>query len=254
MDGSTPATPAGSAAAPQNPPANPGPDPEQRLLSEVFGGKYKTVDEAKAGFWNLTNYASQAYKALEERANPTPVTPRESAFERLQREALLDPTALREAIREEATQLVNKTLGPLTQAAQARNVLAVQAPDYLANELAITAWLQKNPQAAQEVQRLEQAGLYDLAGKHALTLWQTSNPPKSEGNKEAKAQAALPNAQVPGQRAPVDGSAPDHAQVMADAIRYGNATGDRRWAYANLYPEFKIQIPAHLQAELQRNQ
>src|SRR5258706_15470202 len=119
MDGPTPNTPATQQAAP---PANPVPADAEAIkaavLQEVFGGKYQTVEDAKKGHWELNNYASQAYQALQERVNPATVqAQRPDPFQRLQDEAMVPKDAFQEAVR----QLVKEELRPIGQAMEARN-------------------------------------------------------------------------------------------------------------------------------------
>ena len=240
----------------QSQPANPPVDPNairQQVLTEIFGDKYKSIEDAKQGHWNLNNYASQAYQLLEaEKAKQTPAPP--DPFAQIESESLVKSDALKSAIRQEAQKLVQETLGPLRQAAEARQALASKAPEYLANETAILGWLQKNPSVAQEIALLERSGLYEIAAKNALREWQAANPPADKGNLEQKKQAQLLGQQpAPGQR-PVEGmrTPEEHAEFMKQAIAYGNATGDRRAAYSNLFPGFKVEIPPHLAAQLNR--
>jgi len=241
------ATPA-SAANPQNADAI-----RQEVLNEIFGGKYKTVEDAKQGHWNLNNYASQAYQhleALKTTSAPAPVDP----FAQLESESLVKADPLRAAIRAEAKKLVDEEFGPVRRMAEARQALAVKAPEYLANEAAIIGWLQKNPSVATDIATLEKAGLYEIAAKNALTEWQRANPPASTGSAAQKQQAALLGGQPqPGQRTPEGQQTPeDRAEFMKQAIAYGHATGDKRPAYSNLFPGFKVDIPPHLAAQLNR--
>ena len=223
---------------------------EQQLLQSVFDGKYKSVDEARRGYWELNNYASQAYQALSQRPDPSAVAAsRQSAFDQLEEESLVKKELLRQAIREEAGTMLESAFAPIQQAARARQELAVSAPDYIQNETAIMSWLQNNPQAANDVARLNQAGLYDLAGKTALQSWRTANPPANSGSVAAKVQASLPNqnAQLNRQVEPSQ-----NQDVLAQAIAYGHRTGDKRAAYSMLFPDFKVQLPPHIAAELRQ--
>lgn len=223
---------------------------EQQLLQSVFDGKYKSVDEARRGYWELNNYASQAYQALNQRVDPAmTAAQRQSAFDQLEEESLVKKDLLKQAIREEAGQLLENAFAPLQQAARARQELQVNAPDYINNESAIMSWLQNNPQAAYDVSRLNQAGLYDLAGKTALQLWRAANPPADGGSMIAKQQAALPNQNAQLNRQ-VD--APRNQDMLNQAIAYGHRTGDKRAAYSMLFPDFKVQLPPHIAAELRQ--
>jgi hypothetical protein len=145
--------------------------------------------------------------------------------------------------------MLESAFAPIQQAARARQELAVSAPEYIQNETAIMSWLQNNPQAANDVARLNQAGLYDLAGKTALQAWRTANPPANSGNVAAKVQASLPNqnAQLNRQVEPSQ-----NQDVLAQAIAYGHRTGDKRAAYSMLFPDFKVQLPPHIAAELRQ--
>lgn len=223
---------------------------EQQLLQSVFDGKYKSVEDARRGYWELNNYASQAYQALNQRVDPAmTAAQRQSAFDQLEEESLVKKDLLKQAIREEAGQLLENAFAPLQQAARARQELQVTAPEYIQNETAIMGWLQNNPQAAHDVARLNQAGLYDLAGKTALNYWRASNPPADSGSMAAKQQAALPNqnAQLNRQVEPSQ-----NQDILAQAIAYGHRTGDKRAAYSMLFPEFKVQLPPHIAAELRQ--
>jgi len=242
----------------QNPPA-PAANPQaadairQEVLNEIFGGKYKTVEDAKQGHWNLNNYASQAYQhleALKTTSAPAAVDP----FAQLESESLVKADPLRAAIRKEAKAIVEEEFGPIRKMAEARQALTLKAPEYLANEAAIIGWLQKNPSVASDIATLEKAGLYEIAAKNALNEWQRANPPASAGNAAAKQQAALlGGTPQPGQRTPEGQPTPeDRAEYMKQAIAYGHATGDKRPAYSNLFPGFKVDIPPHLAAQLNR--
>ena len=223
---------------------------EQQLLQSVFDGKYKSVDEARRGYWELNNYASQAYQALNQRVDPAmTAAQRQSAFDQLEQESLVKKDLLKQAIREEAGALLDNAFAPLQQAARARQELQVTAPDYIQNETAIMGWLQNNPQAAHDVARLNQAGLYDLAGKTALNYWRSANPPASSGNTVAKQQAALPNQSMQNTR---QVEPQQNQDILNQAIAYGHRTGDRRAAYSMLFPEFKVQLPPHIAAELRQ--
>lgn len=250
MDGTTPETqqPTTQAANPQSVDPN---AIRNEVLTEVFGGKYRTVEDAKAGFWNLNNYASQAYQALSDRVNPAQLAQqRNDPFAQIEQDSLVKGDVLRDAIRSEAQLLVRQELAPLQEAWVARQELATSAPDYLANEPAILAWLQKNPQVASKVSRQTQRGLHDLAAETALHYWRTANPPSSTGNVEQKAQAMLPNANVSGPRTMEPSN--DRQQQLMQAIAYGHMSGDRRPAYSSVFPDFQVAIPAHLADQFQR--
>jgi hypothetical protein len=238
-------------------PANPGAADanaiRQQVLSEIFGDKFKDVDSAKQGYWNLNNYASQAYQHLEaEKSRLQPVTI--DPFTQLESESLVKGDVLRKAIESVAQRIVNDKFGPIEQMAVARQNLSVKAPEYLANEAAILGWLQKTPSVAAEIATLEKAGLYEIAAKNALTEWQKANPPANPGNPALKQQAQLlGGTPQPGQRQPEGVQTPeDRAEFMKQAIAYGHVTGDRRPAYSNLFPNFKVEIPPHLAAQLNR--
>ena len=223
---------------------------EREILQQVFDGKYQSVDDARKGHWELNNYAAQAYSLLADRNTPAETAAnRQSAYDRLAKESLVEPNLLREAVREEAGALIEGYMRPFQAAAAARQELAVTAPDYIQNETAIMGWLQSNPQAARDVARLNSANLYDLAAKTALTYWRAANPPASAGNSEAKLQAQLPNAQLQNSR----GVEQENFQnIRQQAIAYGHRTGDRRAAYSSVFPDFQVQLPPHIAAELQR--
>ena len=226
---------------------------EAHILQTVFNGKYPSVEEAGKGFWNLTNYASQAHQLLQERANPAALAAQREPdpFETLERDALVKRDVLQAAIRREAKLLIDETMNPLQKAWEARQTLATTAPEYLANEPAINTWLAKNPQVGAKVERLNQLQAYDLAAEIALSAWRAANPPQSPGNSEQKQQAQLLNGQVQTNRQ-VDPAASQ--DLMQQAIRYGHVSGDKRAAYSMMFPDFKIQIPPHLadQLNLQR--
>lgn len=223
---------------------------EQEILQSVFDGKYRSLDEARRGYWELNNYASQAYQALSTRPDPAMTAQqRQSAFDALEEESLIKKDLLRQAIREEAGSLVENAFAPLAAAARARQELQVSAPEYIENEGAISRWLNSNPQAAADVARLNQAGLYDLAGKTALNYWRSANPPASSGNAAAKIQAQLPNQNAQNSR---QVEPEQHANLMQQAIAYGHRTGDKRAAYSMLFPDFKIQLPPHIAAQLRQ--
>jgi hypothetical protein len=249
LDGPTPES--------QNPPlqANPAADADTiraEVLNNVFGGKYKSEEDAKAGFWNLNNYASQAYQALSERVNPAALADARAMdpFAQLEQDSLVKGDVLRSAIRAEAQKLVREELLPMQQAMQARQTLALEAPDYLANEPAILTWLQKNPQVAAKVTRQANAGLHDLAAETALTYWRAANPPAHQGNAEQKAQAAIMGANMqPGRQ--LD-QAQNRQEVLAQAIQYGHQSGDRRAAYSQVFPGFQVELPPHLADQFQR--
>lgn len=220
---------------------------EAALLQKVFGGKYKTSDEAARGHWELNQHAANAMRLLEERDNPAHLaSQRPDPLQRLKDEAYIPPDAFRDAVTSVVGPLLQDAFRPIMGSLVARDELSTEFPAYIANEPAIRGWLKNNPQIAAEVQALEAAGLYKQAAKLSTLQWQVANPPASPGNKEQQLQAALQTTAANASR--TQETVPTQDQLMM-AIQYGHRTGDKRAAYAMLFPEFEPILPPHLQQQ-----
>lgn len=219
---------------------------EAAIVNELFDGKYNNLAEARKGYWELNRYASQAYEALQAQVQPAP---RQDPYQVLEKDALVNPDALRQAIRAEASQMISQELGPLMGTLSARQQMATDAPDYLAHEGDVLKWVGQNRQVANEVASLNNKGLYSMAAKWAYSQWQAANPPANGGDAAAKAQAALQAGQTGGGRPDLG---PPSDDLRRQAIEYGNRTGDRRAAYASVFPDFKVVLPPHVADQLRR--
>lgn len=218
---------------------------ETELLNQIFEGKnFKSVDEAKTSYWNLNQYASQAYKELSSRVDPTAVAAqRPDPLQRLEKEAYIPMDAFTEAVDQRVNDAIERAFKPITGAMEARTALATEMPSYLTNEQAIQAWLGKNPSVAAEVRSLNSGGFFVQAAKLATYAYNAAQPIASPGDPGAKSQASLPNSGNPQART-VDGS--NSEDLMHQALAYSARTGDKRPALTMLFPDFEATIPEHL--------
>lgn len=221
-----------------------------QVLQEVFGGKYQTIEDAKKGHWELNNYASQAYQALQTRVNPSAEqSARPSPFQRLKDEAMIPEDAFREAVQIEARKVVREELQPFGAALEAQNQIQTNVPDYVANAPAIQKWMTTQPTTAAKVARLNQAQLYDLAAETAFNAWRGANPPAIPGNEGARQQAQMPGSLSPGQQTMQPAQDPN---MLRQALEYSRRTGDQRPAYSMVFPDFEVQLPPHLTDQIRR--
>lgn len=230
-------------------PANPANDRaaiETEILNQIFEGKnFKSLDEAKTSYWNLNQYASQAYKELSSRVDPAAVAAqRPDPLQRLEKEAYIPMDAFTEAVDQRVNDAIERAFKPITGAMDARTTLATEMPSYLTNESAIQAWLGKNPSVAAEVRALNSGGFFVQAAKLATYSYNAAQPLASPGDPGAKSQAALPNSGNPQART-VDGGS-GAADLMQQALAYNARTGDKRPALTMLFPDFEAIIPEHL--------
>lgn len=224
-------------------------------VNEITGGKFGgDIEKAKEGYWNLTNYASQAMnalKALDSRDNPAdianarPATPAGvSPWDDLSKDYYGDTSVLRRAVQAEAQAIIADAFKPIQQSAQARQNITRSLPDYVNKEADVISFLEQNPDLYRMVYETQVSGNPEAAMRLAYGEFyraQTANqsvPPKMDAPL-TNVGGSPPNGPPPGQ--------PNGGTNWVDEIKRAHMTGDPRAVYTKLFANYDPQLPPHMQ-------
>lgn len=225
-----------------------------QVVDEITGGKYDgDPTKAKEGFWNLTNYASQAMQALQAAsqrddpgaiaaARPEPLAPQTNPWDAVKSDYYGDPNILREAVRAEAQQIVAQAFQPIQQTVVARQNIQRDLPDYIANESTVLGWLEQNPAIYQMVYDVQNAGLPEQAMRLAYNEYYRAQNANASTPQKPPAMPGNP-ATPPNMPAPSNAGQTNWAELVMQANRSGN---DRE-VLTKLFANYDPQLPAHLQ-------
>lgn len=147
---------------------------QNREIQNALNSQQQELQELKAAL-------------LEQRVNPTDRTARRSALAQLTEEYALPADVLQSAIEEVATNVLNRTLEPLSEAMTAReSAVKSLGKEFVEHEADMLAWLAENKDVSDTYSALQAARKPAQAYKYAWDLYRahaTERAPEDQGVK-----------------------------------------------------------------------
>lgn len=248
-DGSTPIP---ATAAPAAPAAPAQADPalveqiRNQTLNEIFGGKYKTPEAAKAGYWEQNKYIGQLESLVGQSSAATAQAPPDP-FKRLADESLIPIDAFQQGVQAIVAKELANVFGPITGALQARDSLVASFPQYAADEQKVLAFANSRPELSQKVQQMTAAGFPLEALKLQYTEFLQAHPPVSTPAPDPKAGLPGTPGSDPSRQPDVQAAQQAEAQRLMSTIQYALQTKDENPMWNEVFKDFKVKLPPGFQ-------